>query len=59
MRNDSKSTLWLLKHFCLAEYLASPEGHRILAKSEAHRLLLEEFCAEQKSSGMEFSSMSL
>lgn len=49
----------LISKESLAEYLASPEGQRISVKSEAHRLLLEEFCAEQKNSGMAFGSMSL
>lgn len=43
----------------LAEYLASPEGQRISVKSGTHRLLLEEFCAEQKNSGMAIGPMSL
>ena len=49
----------LISKKSLAEYLASPEGQRISVKSEAHRLLLEEFCAEQQNSGMAFGSMSL
>ena len=49
----------LISKESLAEYLASPEGQRISVKSEAHRLLLEEFCAEQQNSGMAFGSMSL
>jgi len=49
----------LISKESLAEYLASPEGQRISVKSEAHRLLLEEFCTEQQNSGMAFGSMSL
>jgi hypothetical protein len=49
----------LISKESLAEYLASPEGQRISVKSEVHRLLLEEFCAEQQNSGMAFGSMSL
>ena len=49
----------LISKESLAEYLASPEGQRISVKSKAHRLLLEEFCAEQQNSGMAFGSMSL
>ncbi|MEA4919813.1 MAG: DNA-binding protein [Clostridiaceae bacterium] len=49
----------LISKESLAEYLASPEGQRISIKSEAHRLLLEKFCTEQKNSGMAFGSMSL
>lgn len=43
----------------LAEYLSSPEGQRISVKSEAHRLLLEEYLAKHQTSGMAFGSMSL
>ncbi|MEA5040630.1 hypothetical protein SDC9_76665 [bioreactor metagenome] len=49
----------LISKESLVEYLASPEGQRISVKSEVHRLLLEEFCAEHQTSGMAFSSMSL
>ena len=49
----------LISKESLAEYLSSPAGQRISVKSEAHRLLLEEFCEEQKNSGMAFGSMSL
>jgi hypothetical protein len=49
----------LISKESLAEYLSSPEGQRISVKSEAHRLLLEELCAEQQNSGMAFGSMSL
>lgn len=49
----------LISKESLAEYLASPEGQRISVKSEAHRLLLEEFCTEEQNSGMAFGSMPL
>ena len=49
----------LISKESLAEYLASPDGQRISVKSEAHRLLREEYCAEQQNSGMAFGSMSL
>lgn len=49
----------LISKESLAEYLASPECQRISVKSETHRLLLEEYCAEQQNSCMTFGSMSL
>jgi len=49
----------LISKESLAEYLASPEGQRISVKSEAHRLLLEEYLAEHQTSGMAFDPMSL
>lgn len=46
---------YLISKESLAEFLSSKQGQDIVQKSELHRDVIEEFTAEQKNSGMEFT----
>lgn len=46
---------YLISKESLATFLSSKDGQDIVQKSELHRDVIEEFTAEQKNSGMEFT----
>lgn len=46
---------YLISKESLAEFLSSKQGQDIVQKSEIHRNVIEQFMAEQKNSGMEFT----
>lgn len=46
---------YLISKESLAEFLSSKDGQDIVQKSEIHRDVIEQFMAEQKNSGMEFT----
>lgn len=49
----------LISKESLAEYLASPEGQRIVRPSQKHQEIIEAFTDREQKSGMVFGSMSL